>query len=30
VRSVPTIRVGDELFCGDAGVERAAAALEAA
>jgi 2-hydroxychromene-2-carboxylate isomerase len=27
VRSVPTIRVGDELFHGDAGVERAAEAL---
>jgi 2-hydroxychromene-2-carboxylate isomerase len=27
VRSVPTIRIGDELFTGDAGVEEAAAAL---
>jgi 2-hydroxychromene-2-carboxylate isomerase len=30
VRSVPTIAVGDELFTGDEGVERAAAALGAA
>jgi 2-hydroxychromene-2-carboxylate isomerase len=29
VRSVPAIRVGDELFTGDDGVERAAAALGA-
>jgi hypothetical protein len=29
VRSVPVVRVDDELFSGDDGVERAAAALAA-
>ena len=30
IRTVPTIRIGDELFTGDAGVEQAAAALSRA